>query len=95
MSYSFSVQAATKAEARAAAEAKFDAEVIKPQPIHERDKAAVLANVDSALALLADDPNYDVVVSINGYVSWNAAGDQATVPLRTVAISCAASFTPR
>lgn len=95
MSYSLAVKAATKAEARAAVEAKFDADVVAHQPVHARDKAAVLANVDAALGLLADDPTKDVAISVNGYVSWQTAEPQDVVPLTSVGITCGVGLANR
>jgi hypothetical protein len=69
MSYSFGVKGATKAAVRALAEVEFDKMVVS-QPIHAKDKAAALANLDAMLGLVHDDDSKDVVVSMNGYVSW-------------------------
>jgi hypothetical protein len=90
MSYSFSLRAADKSAAKAAVEAKFD-EVIASQPVHVRDKAAVLANAGAVIDLLVDDDTKDVTVSCNGYVSWNS--DQAA--LTGVAVTCSAGYANR
>lgn len=68
MSYSFNVRAATKAEAKAAAEAKFD-EVLQYSPEHARDRDAAMANLDACLALVEDDASMDVAVSMSGYLA--------------------------
>lgn len=92
MSYSFSVQAATKDDAKAAAVKAFD-DVVAAQPIHARDRDAALANINAAIDLLVDDPAYHISVSSNGYVSWrenlNAEGSN---PLSTASISASASL---
>ncbi len=95
MSYSFSVQATTKAEAKAAAETKFD-EVVVQQPIHARDKAAALANVSAVVDLLTDKvpEGHIISVGVSGYVSWlNALSSASDNPLTTVSISANASYT--
>jgi hypothetical protein len=92
MSYSFGVRAANKAEALAAVAAKFD-EIIAQQPPHAADRAAVLANAGAVLDLLAPDDTKDVVVSLNGYVSW--ANPDDVTQLTAAAVSASAGYTPR
>jgi len=95
MSYSFSVKAATKAAAKEAFAAKFDEAVVAHQPIHSRDRAAVLANANTTIDLLADDDSKDVMVSANGYVSWSSGltGDDAA--FTSAAIACSAGHANR
>lgn len=90
MSYSFGIQASDKEAAKQAVAAKFDEMVLPHQPIHQRDRAAVLANAGAAIDLLADDDSKDIAVSCNGYLSWreNEAITSAT-------INCNASYTLR
>jgi hypothetical protein len=95
MSYSLQARGATKAEARAALAAKFESEVVACQPVHSRDRDAVLANVDGVLAALADDDSKDVVIGVNGYVSWQSPEPQAVVPLTTVGVSANAALVKR
>lgn len=92
MSYSFGVKAPTKAAAKEAVAAKFD-EIVGQQPIHARDRAAVLANANTVIDLLADDDSKDVAVSCNGYLSWNGSGEftPETAPVGTASVSCSAS----
>lgn len=94
MSYSFNVKAADKAAAKEAVAAKFDSDVIANQAVHARDRAAVLANANTVIDLLADDDTKDVSVSCSGSVSWgSAAGDE---PLfSSVSIACNASHAVR
>ncbi|UIF87971.1 hypothetical protein [Cupriavidus sp. UYPR2.512] len=68
MSYSFRVLAAGKDEAKAAVEVEFD-KVVGSQPVHARDRAAVLANANAVIDLLDDDDAKDVSVTCGGYVS--------------------------
>lgn len=91
MSYSFNVQAASKAAAKEAVATKFD-EVIASQPIHARDKAAALANANAVIDLLADDDARNISVSVNGYVGWQEAlRDDGSNPLQSVSVSTTAS----
>lgn len=93
MSYSFSVMAADKAAAKAAVAAKFD-EMVASQPVHARDRAAVLANANAVIDLLADDDTKDVRVNFNGYVSWtNPASEEPA--FNSVAINCQAGYVDR
>jgi hypothetical protein len=92
MSYSFTVTAPTKADAKAAVEGAFNA-VVAQQPIHARDKDAALANAAAVIDLLVDDPDMHVSISVNGYVSWrevlNAEGSN---PLSGASVSASASM---
>ena len=92
MSYSFSVQASSKAAAKDEIAAKFD-EVISAQPIHARDKAAALANASAVIDLLMDDDTRDISVSVNGYVGWEEnLREDGSNPLRSASVSAGASF---
>lgn len=70
MSYSFSVKASNKKAAKEAVKQYFDEKVVPGQPVHARDRAAVFANADAAIDMLADDETKDVAVSVNGWVTW-------------------------
>lgn len=91
MSYSLRIKAATKDLAKQAVADEFD-KMVANQPIHARDRAAVLANANAAVDLLADDDSQDVVVSFNGYVCWGAGEAQ---PLNQVSVCCVASLAAR
>lgn len=92
MSYSFSIKAPTKADAKTAVEAAYDA-MVASQPIHARDRAAALAAANSMIDLLVDDPSMHVAVSVNGYVSWRdvLAGD-ASNPLVGASVGTSATL---
>jgi len=96
MSYSFTTKAANKAAAKDAVASEFD-KVVSSQPIHARDRAAVLANANAVIDQLADDDTKDVTVSCNGYLSWNGVGTFApeTAPVSTVSVGCSAGYTTR
>lgn len=70
MSYSFNFKAANKEAAKEAAAQHFDEKVVAGQPIHLRDRATILANVNAVIDLLVDNDSKDVSVSMNGHVSW-------------------------
>jgi hypothetical protein len=93
MSYSFSVKAKSKAAAKDAVAAKFD-EVTAAQPVHVRDRTAVLSNADAVIDLLADDDTKDVTVSCNGYVSW-PSGNAEDAQFNSASIGCAAGHSNR
>lgn len=94
MSYSFNVRAANKADAIAAVEVEFD-KVVAGQPVHARDRAAVLANVNAVIDLLADDDTKDISVTCGGYVSWQSAEPPEQVPLTSASISASAGYLSR
>lgn len=78
MSYSISAKGATKIIVLALLAAKFD-QVIEAQPIHEKDKKAALATAEAMVNQLADDPDQDVRVNLNGYLSWQGTDDNVTI----------------
>lgn len=75
MSYSFSVTAATKAEAKEKIAEEFD-KVLASQPVHQVDRATTQAAAEAFVDMLVD-PNEDqqVSVSVNGWVGWRAEGE--------------------
>lgn len=75
MSYSFSVTAATKAEAKEKIAEEFD-KIVVSQPVHEVDRAPAQAAAHAFVDVLAD-PGEDQQISVNcnGYVSWRAEGE--------------------
>lgn len=93
MSFSFGVVAANKPAAKDAVAAKFDEQVIAYQPMHARDRAAVLANANAVIDLLADDESKDVTVSCSGYLSWGGPADSPAIS--TASISCTANHAVR
>jgi hypothetical protein len=94
MSYSFNIKAATKPKAKAAVAAKFD-EIVAQQPVHSRDRDAVLANADLVIDLLADDETKDISVSCSGYVSWGNGATPDAAQFNTASIGCNASHAAR
>lgn len=77
MSYSFTVRAATKAEAKERVAAELE-KVVASQSCHAADKAQAQAVADSFIDVLPDDDSKDVLVSMNGYVSGNWEGSTIT-----------------
>lgn len=70
MSYSFSVRAATKAEAKSKVAEEL-AKVVQAQPIHAADQAQAQAAADAFIDLISDDETKDLQVSVYGSVAWN------------------------
>ena len=77
MSYSFSVRAASKAEAKTLVKEKF-LQACASQACHERDKVQALAVADSFIDLLTDDDSKDVGVSMNGSLTGQWTGFDVT-----------------
>lgn len=70
MSYSFSVSAATKDEAKRKVGESFD-QIVVNQPPHAADRLAVVAVADAFITLLADPVEGQVVyVNVYGSLSW-------------------------
>lgn len=69
MSYSFSVQAGSKAEAIEQVKAKM-ADVVAGQPSHSADQAQAIAAAEAFIGVLGDDPTRDVSISLNGSI-WS------------------------
>lgn len=73
MSYSFSAQAATKAELKSKVAEQLAA-VVVAQPAHEKDQAPAQAAADAFIDLLLDDDTCDAAISMSGSLTWNDAG---------------------
>jgi hypothetical protein len=71
MSYSFSVQAPSKDEAKAALAAQFDAVVVS-QPTHAADKNAAITAASAFIDMLTDPDETQIIsVSMHGSLGWN------------------------
>jgi hypothetical protein len=71
MSYSFNVRAATKAEAKLKVAAELD-KVVQQQPVHTTDRDQAMTVATAFVDMLADaGENQDIVVSVNGWLSWS------------------------
>lgn len=95
MSYSLSVRGATKLLALAALAAAFDEKVVTPQPVHAKDRDAVLANAKNAADLVVDSPDKDISISINGYLSWSTPEEGGEPQFSHASISASASVVAR
>ncbi len=91
MSYSIHAGGATKILAMLALANKLD-EIIASQPVHAKDKDAILANANAVVNLLNDEEQGDkhVAISCNGYVSW--VGQVTDAKLISASVACSASF---
>jgi hypothetical protein len=75
MSYSFNVQARTKAEAHQKIAAEFDA-VLDSQPVHEADLPAARVAAAAFVDVLKEPTEKEAIkVRVNGYVTWRAEGE--------------------
>lgn len=98
MSYSFTAKAANKAEAKAAVQKAFDEQVAKHQPIHARDRDAVLANASAVIDQLTDDETKDVQVTCSGYLTWTGGGNfepQSDAAIGGCSVACYAAYVTR
>lgn len=77
MSYSFTVRAATKTQAKGKVAAEFE-KVASAQVCHERDKQQALAAANAFIDLLVEDESLDVVVSMHGSLTGHWTGSDAT-----------------
>lgn len=75
MSYSFSVTAESKAEAKEKIGQEFD-KVVLSQPVHEVDRAAAEAAANAFVDVLVDpSEQQQIVMSCYGSVGWRAQGE--------------------
>lgn len=86
MSFSFSVVAASKGEAKANV-AEQMATVIAAQSIHAKDEAHVKATVESSLDLIADDETRDVSVYVVGSLSWEGQLGSETIVGSSISVN--------
>ncbi len=70
MSYSFTVRAATKAEASLKVADEF-AKIVVSQPTHEADQKQAQAVADAFINILEDVEDKDISVSMSGSLGWN------------------------
>lgn len=95
MSYSLSAKAANKELAKQAVAEQFD-KIAANQPMHARDRAAVLANANAVIDLLADDDTRDVAVSGSGYLGWGGTGEVSDAsPISAASVSFTANHAIR
>lgn len=83
MSYSFSVKAATKEEAKTGVSAKFD-EIVASQPSHKVDRDAVVAVTGAFIDAVAEpSESEEITVMLNGSLSWRGEGDYTAAEVTT------------
>lgn len=90
MSYSFTVRAANKAEAVAKVTDEF-AGIVRAQSVHLADHEQAIAAAVSFIAILDEDETKDVVVSVNGTVSWSQGEEAEKFTHAAVGISASLS----
>lgn len=88
MSYSFTVSAFTKDEAKQKITRSFD-EVVSNQPIHQRDRAAAEAAAHAFVDVCPDPATeaQQVQVTVYGSVGWRGDQSDANVTSASVNIS--------
>ncbi len=80
MSYSFTVRAATKAEALFKVAAEIE-KIAASQPSHEIDKAHAVSLAESFAGFIDDTEGMDVVIALHGSLGWQGTwgGDDGVV----------------
>jgi hypothetical protein len=76
MSYSFSIRAANKTEAKHKLAAEFD-KVIGAQPAHLADRAQAQAAAGAFVDLVKEDESLDIVAAVSGSISYGVGGTHA------------------
>lgn len=92
MSYSLSVRAANKAEAKAAVGVELD-KVVASQPIHARDRAQAEAAAHAFIDQLADDDSRDVCVNVSGSLGWSGTLGQDGNGITSASVGVSAYLT--
>lgn len=88
MSYSFSIVAADKETAKADLAARFDEQVVANQPVHEKDRAAVIAAGEKLIDVLEAVDGKDITVAVHGSLSGNwASGELTDISHATMTVS--------
>lgn len=90
MSYSFSIRAATKAEAKDAVFTEL-VKVCDQQPVHAVDSQQANAAAAAFIDVLADDASKDVSVTVSGSVGWNG-GELPNVTISSAGVNVYASL---
>lgn len=86
MSYSFSIRAATKAEAKEMVTAEM-AKVLQYQPIHSTDQAQAEAAAAAFIDLMPDDDTKDLSVSVHDSVGWSGSQEAPIITNASVGVS--------
>lgn len=94
MSYSITVRAANKAEAKTKVAAELD-KVVAQQPAHAHDRAQAEAATFAFIDLVADDDTQDVYVYLNGSVSGRSDGSNQLAFCSSAGVSVSASLGKR
>jgi hypothetical protein len=94
VSYSFRAVGATKEEVLAKVATELD-QVVDVQNVHAADRDAALAAATAFVGLLADDPEQDICVDVNGSVSWKYSSEDPyganSPPLTNVSVGVTVS----
>ena len=94
MSYSFTVKAPTKAEAKVAVAAKLE-EVVAQQTVHGHDCAQALSAAEAFIDIVEDNDTMDIQVSVSGSLGWRVLNDDALGKFNSVSVSIGVYFVTR
>jgi ornithine cyclodeaminase/alanine dehydrogenase-like protein (mu-crystallin family) len=92
MSYSIGLRAANREAAKAELAKRFD-QMLVTSPEHAKDRDAVLASVDTMLAVLPDDETTEFRLTVNGSLSMRGA-TRETAALVGVHLNISAMLVP-
>jgi hypothetical protein len=77
MTYSFSIKATSKSEAKAAVAAEWD-RIATQQPTHATDATVGVATANALIDLMGDDASKDVAVGMYGSINVTTLGELTT-----------------
>lgn len=94
MSYSFSLRAATKAEAKEKIAVQM-ATIVEQQPVHAKDVDQAKATANAFVDMLQDDESRDVMVHMNGSVGWTGDLGTESCLISSAGVGVSASLTTK
>lgn len=97
MSFSFTVQAASKAEVEQRVDERFAA-IIQGQPVHAADEPALKALTKAYLALLPDntpDDQKEYKLDLSGSLSWEHVPGETPKAFTMANVQCTVAFVRR
>lgn len=94
MSYSFQIRQPSKALAIGAVSARL-AEIVLQQEPHKADCTQAMAAAEAFINVLPDDDTCDVVVTMNGSVSWQGSWASGSARICSAAVGVSAALAVR
>ena len=86
MSYSFTVQAGSKAEAKEQVTTELS-KLVEQQPDHKADREQALVAAQSFIDILPDDNEKDIAVRVAGHLSSTGTDASAGITSASVSVS--------